>query len=64
MTNEIGLGVMPESSLARLFVDELGFLNQALAQICDEVVLMVCGLPYVIKGVMSEQRLDQSIRTN
>ena len=49
VTNETGSGVMPENALARRYVDELGALNQQLAQLADEVIWMVCGIPQVIK---------------
>ncbi|GAA1880162.1 hypothetical protein GCM10009836_71800 [Pseudonocardia ailaonensis] len=46
---EVGLGIVPESRSGRLFRDELGALNAALAAVCDEVVLVVAGLPLVLK---------------
>jgi adenosylcobinamide kinase / adenosylcobinamide-phosphate guanylyltransferase len=42
---EVGLGVVPSTSAGRRFRDELGALNQALAAVCDEVWLLVAGLP-------------------
>ncbi|MCX6466335.1 MAG: bifunctional adenosylcobinamide kinase/adenosylcobinamide-phosphate guanylyltransferase, partial [Pseudonocardiales bacterium] len=42
---ETGLGVVPPTRAGRLFRDELGALNAALAAVCDEVVLLVAGLP-------------------
>lgn len=42
---EVGLGVVPSTSAGRRFRDELGALNQALAVVCDEVWLLVAGLP-------------------
>jgi adenosylcobinamide kinase/adenosylcobinamide-phosphate guanylyltransferase len=42
---EVGLGVVPETRSGRLFRDELGSLNARLAQVCDEVVLLVAGIP-------------------
>ncbi|HET9256209.1 MAG TPA: bifunctional adenosylcobinamide kinase/adenosylcobinamide-phosphate guanylyltransferase [Pseudonocardiaceae bacterium] len=42
---EVGLGVVPATPAGRLFRDELGSLNAALAAVCDEVVLLVAGLP-------------------
>jgi adenosyl cobinamide kinase/adenosyl cobinamide phosphate guanylyltransferase len=42
---EVGLGVVPSTSAGRRFRDEVGALNQALAAVCDEVWLLVAGLP-------------------
>ncbi len=42
---EVGLGVVPETRVGRLFRDELGVLNAELASVCDEVLLLVAGLP-------------------
>jgi adenosylcobinamide kinase/adenosylcobinamide-phosphate guanylyltransferase len=50
VTNEVGMGVIPESKLARRFRDALGRLNQEVARRADQVVLMASGLPIVIKG--------------
>jgi adenosylcobinamide kinase/adenosylcobinamide-phosphate guanylyltransferase len=45
VTNEVGLGIVPENPLARRFRDLAGLANQRLAARADEVVLVVCGLP-------------------
>jgi adenosylcobinamide kinase/adenosylcobinamide-phosphate guanylyltransferase len=42
---EVGLGVIPATRSGRLFRDELGALNADLAAVCDEVLLLVAGLP-------------------
>ncbi|APU23099.1 bifunctional adenosylcobinamide kinase/adenosylcobinamide-phosphate guanylyltransferase [Actinoalloteichus sp. GBA129-24] len=42
---EVGLGVVPSTRSGRLFRDELGALNARLAEACDEVCLLVAGLP-------------------
>jgi adenosyl cobinamide kinase/adenosyl cobinamide phosphate guanylyltransferase len=42
---EVGLGIVPESRSGRMFRDALGSLNAGLAAVCDEVVLVVAGLP-------------------
>ena len=42
---EVGLGVVPSTSAGRRFRDELGALNQELAAVCDEVWLLVAGVP-------------------
>jgi adenosylcobinamide kinase / adenosylcobinamide-phosphate guanylyltransferase len=46
---EVGLGVVPETRSGRLFRDELGSLNARLAQVCDEAVLLVAGIPVQLK---------------
>jgi adenosylcobinamide kinase/adenosylcobinamide-phosphate guanylyltransferase len=46
---EVGLGVVPATRAGRLFRDELGELNSALATVCDEVLLLVAGLPLRLK---------------
>ncbi len=43
VTNEVGLGVVPEHRSARLFRDLLGTVNQRVAEVCDEVHLVVAG---------------------
>jgi len=50
VSNETGLGVVPMGELSRRFCDEAGFLHQNLAQICDQVILTVAGLPHFLKG--------------
>lgn len=50
VSNEIGLGLIPMQPAVRHFVDELGLLNQALAQSCAQVLLMVAGLPMALKS--------------
>lgn len=49
VSNEVGLGVVAADAMTRRFVDEAGFLHQALAQICDRVVLVTAGLPQKLK---------------
>ena len=49
VTNEIGLGLVPTGKISRLYRDLLGKANQRLAEIADEVYLMVAGLPLQIK---------------
>lgn len=48
---EAGLGPVPASSTVRQFVRSLGALNQTVAKICDDVHMMVAGMPLVLKGV-------------
>ncbi|MEV0357968.1 bifunctional adenosylcobinamide kinase/adenosylcobinamide-phosphate guanylyltransferase [Nocardia sp. NPDC050697] len=46
---EVGFGVIPATRSGRLFRDEIGALNQRLARVCDEVVLVVAGIPMRVK---------------
>lgn len=50
VTNEVGMGIIPENRLARVYRDALGRLNQEAARRASRVVLMVSGLPVTIKG--------------
>ncbi|MBM7060722.1 bifunctional adenosylcobinamide kinase/adenosylcobinamide-phosphate guanylyltransferase [Pseudomonas sp. UL073] len=50
VSNETGLGVVPLGALSRRFVDEAGWLHQAIAERCQRVVFTVAGLPMTLKG--------------
>lgn len=50
VSNEIGMGVVPENELARRFRDLAGMTNQKVAKIADEVYLVISGIPVKIKG--------------
>jgi adenosylcobinamide kinase / adenosylcobinamide-phosphate guanylyltransferase len=50
VSDEIGLGMVPMDAGARAFRDLQGIVHQRLAAIADEVVLVVAGLPLVLKG--------------
>ncbi|NGM35404.1 bifunctional adenosylcobinamide kinase/adenosylcobinamide-phosphate guanylyltransferase [Methylobacterium sp. DB0501] len=50
VSNEVGFGIVPENALARRFRDEAGRLHQRLGAIADRVVLVVAGLPMILKG--------------
>lgn len=49
VTNEVGLGVVPDNALARKYRDLVGTCNQLIGKQADEVTLVSCGLPLVIK---------------
>ncbi len=49
VSNEVGSGVVPEYPSGRQFRDLLGELNQRVATVADNVVLMVAGLPLVLR---------------
>ena len=50
VSNEVGLGVVPDNALARRFRDHAGRLHQRIAAQADLVVFMVAGLPIHVKG--------------
>jgi adenosylcobinamide kinase/adenosylcobinamide-phosphate guanylyltransferase len=49
VTNEVGLGVVPDNSLARRYRDLVGRANQVLAARADTVTLLCCGIPWHLK---------------
>ena len=49
VSNEVGLGIVPDNELARAFRDEAGRMHQRVASIADRVILMVAGLPLTVK---------------
>ena len=49
VTNEVGLGIVPDNALARRFRDAAGILNQMIAHAADEVEFVVAGLPMRVK---------------
>ena len=46
---EVGLTVVPATESGRRFADELGELNQRIAEVCQKVVLVVAGQPVIVK---------------
>lgn len=49
VTNEVGTGIVPNNASSRVFRDEQGWLNQAVAAVCDEVFFVTAGLPLRLK---------------
>lgn len=50
VSNEVGLGIVPDNELARAFRDHAGNLNQQLAVAADRVVFLAAGLPLTLKS--------------
>ncbi|QQO21209.1 bifunctional adenosylcobinamide kinase/adenosylcobinamide-phosphate guanylyltransferase [Bradyrhizobium diazoefficiens] len=49
VTNEVGLGIVPDNALARSFRDAAGIMNQMVADVADEVEFVVAGIPMKLK---------------
>jgi adenosylcobinamide kinase/adenosylcobinamide-phosphate guanylyltransferase len=59
VSNEVGLGIVPDNPLARTFRDLTGAAHQRLAEICNEVHFVVAGLPMTLKGPrLTESRTE------
>ena len=49
VANEVGFGIVPDNALGRRFRDQQGLLNQRIAAHADRVVLVVAGMPLILK---------------
>jgi adenosylcobinamide kinase / adenosylcobinamide-phosphate guanylyltransferase len=56
VSNEVGFGIVPDHPLGRRFRDRQGLLNQRMAARADRVILMVAGLPLVLKEPSKDAR--------
>ena len=52
VSNEVGSGVHPPTATGRFYCDLLGELNQRVAALADNVILMVAGIPVPVKGAL------------
>ena len=50
VSNEVGMGIVPQGAISRWFVDEAGRLNQAVAARCERAVWVAAGMPLWLKG--------------
>ncbi|WP_297103991.1 bifunctional adenosylcobinamide kinase/adenosylcobinamide-phosphate guanylyltransferase [uncultured Devosia sp.] len=50
VSNEVGMGIVPDNAMARTFRDLAGSTHQRLAEICDDVYFIAAGLPMTMKG--------------
>ena len=56
VSNEVGMGIVPENPLARRFRDLHGRLNQDIAKACSNVIFVAAGIPMVLKGRIPSAR--------
>lgn len=49
VTNEVGMGIVPENKLSRIYRDFVGRANQQIAKVSDEVYFVVSGIPMKVK---------------
>ncbi len=56
VTNEVGLGIVPDNPLARQYRDLVGYCNRLLATAAAEVILVSCGIPLFLKKESDNKR--------
>jgi nicotinate-nucleotide--dimethylbenzimidazole phosphoribosyltransferase len=61
---EVGLSLVPQTPLGRAFADALGTANQALADACDRVVLVVAGRPAWLKSGPDEPGIVTDVQAD
>ena len=61
VSNEVGLGIVPDNAMARMFRDLAGSAHQRLAEICDDAYFVVAGLPMVLKGSAPEVEMTHRV---
>ncbi len=52
VSSEVGQGIVPMQAQSRAFCDALGLVNQRVASVCEQVILVSCGLPLALKGTL------------
>ena len=62
VSNEVGLGVVPEYPLARLYRDQLGWANQRLAATADRVYFLVAGFPLDVTALAASPLTQSSVK--
>lgn len=64
VSNEVGSGIVPDNALARVFRDAQGLANQCIAEVADEVILVVAGLPMTLKKSRRKAGSTQAARSS
>ena len=49
VSNEVGMGIVPDNQLSRTYRDTAGYMNQRIASLAGKVVAVIAGLPIVLK---------------
>lgn len=49
VSNEVGMGIVPDNKLARIYRDRLGLLNQRVAEMAEKVYVLFSGIPVEVK---------------
>ncbi|MDI6776133.1 MAG: bifunctional adenosylcobinamide kinase/adenosylcobinamide-phosphate guanylyltransferase [Syntrophales bacterium] len=50
ISNEVGMGIVPDNKLARIYRDQVGLLNQRMAERAEKVYVLFSGIPVEVKG--------------
>jgi adenosylcobinamide kinase/adenosylcobinamide-phosphate guanylyltransferase len=61
VSNEVGLGIVPDNALARTFRDLAGTAHQRLAEICHHVYFVAAGLPLTMKGIAPDLLIETAV---
>jgi adenosylcobinamide kinase/adenosylcobinamide-phosphate guanylyltransferase len=59
VTNEVGLGIVPDNALARRYRDLVGTCNQLIGKRAGEVVLVSCGIPLSLTPINEKHNQEQ-----
>lgn len=57
VSDEVGMGIVPDNPLARRFRDLVGSVNQVIAKNADEVIFMQAGIPLRLKGDLKDEEV-------
>jgi adenosylcobinamide kinase/adenosylcobinamide-phosphate guanylyltransferase len=64
VSNEVGLGIVPDNAMARMFRDLAGSAHQRIAEICEDAYFVMAGLPMVLKGAAPEAEVVARTRAH
>jgi adenosylcobinamide kinase/adenosylcobinamide-phosphate guanylyltransferase len=61
VSNEVGLGIVPDNPMARSFRDLAGAAHQRLGEICADVFFVAAGLPLTLKGALPAENAPKRV---